>query len=129
LIVATEVFVLDQVNVVVVTLFDASRAVAVNVWFAPTIALAGFGEIATVTAGSGSAGQMLTAVALLRGAGAATLKSADAVPLSAQPALLRNTAVVLPGAEVLVPQAAELLPKLTSSTVPEGQAPVRRVVF
>jgi hypothetical protein len=123
LIVATPTSLLSHVNVVLVTFADASRAVAVNAWFVPTIADAGFGAIETVVAGFGIAGQACTGVALFRGVGGLIeVKSAELLPLMVQPAPLRITEFVALGAAVDVPQFVPV-PKLTWSTVPVGHAP------
>jgi hypothetical protein len=134
LIVATPVLLLSHVKVVLVTLLEASRAVAVKACVEPTTALAGSGEIETVVAGFGIAGQIFVEVALLRGAGAPVLKSADRVPVNVQPPLLRIAAVVLLSVAVVPnPQLLALVPKLTSSTIaaPVGHvvAPKAAVVF
>src|SRR6218665_1276726 len=80
---------------------------------------------ATGCAGPVSPLHTAAAVLLLRGAGAATVKSLALLPVSVQPPALRRAAVVFDRAAVGLPSVGVALPKLTMSTTapPLGAVP------
>jgi hypothetical protein len=92
----------------------------------------GEGEGAGPGAGAGAPVHTLKVVAVLRGAGAAVMKSAPLASVSVQPPSRRSTAVVLLGAAVgALPSKVPAVPKPTKSmmVLPVADAVVKGVVL